>query len=261
MFNLMRHTAGFDDLTDRDFYDFQYVSINGIIPSLEDILRDISKTEIVAQNSQPGERVKYSNYGTALAGYVIERISGVPFYEYVHNNIFAPLGMLHSALLPDLSDNEWVKSQHSKIKAYGGGDSDVDIQHTRIGLYPAGAAAGTISDRVKFAKALIPDENGISALFEKPETLLMLYPSLEDIQNAVTDERLTGRAYHYGFYIFTIGDESGRIIGHDGSTEGFVSALFIDIDRGIGLTFSENTKYGLLTVGEFISELFEILFH
>ena len=261
MFDLMHHTAGFDDLTDRDFYYFQYVPINGIIPSLEDILRDISKTDIVAQNSQPGEREKYSNYGTTLAGYVIEQISGVPFYEYVNNNIFTPLGMLHTALLPDLSDNEWVKSQRAEIKVYGAADNEMDVQRRQIGLYPAGAATGTISDRVRFSRALLPDANGTSALFEKPETLLMLYPSLEDIQNAVTDERLVGIAYHYGFYIIPIGGELDRIIGHTGSTEeGFASILFIDIDRGIGVTISENTVYGLMNVGEFLSELFEMLF-
>jgi len=150
-FNLMHHTAGFDDLTDRDFYSFQYVPTNGIVPSLEDILRDISRTDIVAQNSQPGERVKYSNYGTALLGYVIEQISGLPFYEYVHSNVFAPLGMSHTALLPDLSDNEWVKSQRAEIKVYGAADNELDVQRKQIGLYPAGAATGTIPDRARFS--------------------------------------------------------------------------------------------------------------
>jgi hypothetical protein len=51
-----------------------------------------------------------------------------------------------------------------------------------------------------------------------------------------------------------------RIIGHTGSTEGFTSILFIDIDRGIGVTISENTVYGLMNVDEFLSELFEMLF-
>jgi len=107
----------------------------------------------------------------------------------------------------------------------------------------------------------LPDANGTSALFEKPETLLMLYPSLEDIQNAVTDERLVGIAYHYGFYIIPIGGELDRIIGHTGSTEeGFVSALFVDIDRGIGVTLSENTRYGLMNVDRFWGELSETLF-
>ena len=259
MFDLMHHTAGFDDLTNSDFYEFQYVPVNEVVPALEDILRDISKTDIAAQNSQPGERVIYSNYGAALAGYVIEQISGIPFYEYVHSNIFAPLGMSHTALLPDLSDNVWVKSQRTKIKVYLMADSELDVQRTQIGLYPAGAATGTTSDIVRFAKALIPDENGASILFEESETLFKLFPSIEDIQNAVTDERLEGIAYHYGFYIFTSRGELGRAIGHSGGTEGSASILFIDIDRGIGVTISENTRYGLMNVGEFWSELFEML--
>jgi len=51
-----------------------------------------------------------------------------------------------------------------------------------------------------------------------------------------------------------------RIIGHTGSTEGFASILFFDIDRGMGVTISENTVYGLMNVDEFVGELFEILF-
>lgn len=38
----------------------------------------------------------YSNYGYALAGYVVERVSGQPFAEFVHTHLLAPLGMVRS---------------------------------------------------------------------------------------------------------------------------------------------------------------------
>jgi CubicO group peptidase (beta-lactamase class C family) len=44
----------------------------------------------------PGDQINYSNHGMALAGYVVERVSGMPFYAYAEKNIFAPLGMAHS---------------------------------------------------------------------------------------------------------------------------------------------------------------------
>ena len=37
-----------------------------------------------------------------------EQVSSMDYVEYVHANIFEPLGMEHSAIAMDLSDNEWV---------------------------------------------------------------------------------------------------------------------------------------------------------
>ena len=48
----------------------------------------------------PGTMPAYSNYGASLAGYIVERVSGEPFDEYVQQHIFAPLGMAHSTLRP-----------------------------------------------------------------------------------------------------------------------------------------------------------------
>ena len=39
----------------------------------------------------------YSNYGAALAGYIVQRVSGEPFDDYIERHIFAPLGMEHSS--------------------------------------------------------------------------------------------------------------------------------------------------------------------
>ncbi|MGH7492359.1 MAG: serine hydrolase domain-containing protein [bacterium] len=45
----------------------------------------------------PRDQINYSNHGMALAGYVVETVSGMTFCEYVERNIFAPLGMKHSS--------------------------------------------------------------------------------------------------------------------------------------------------------------------
>ena len=48
----------------------------------------------------PGTTPAYSNYATSLAGYIVERVSGEPFDDYVEHHIFAPLGMRNSTLPP-----------------------------------------------------------------------------------------------------------------------------------------------------------------
>ena len=194
--------------------------------------------EFVAQNRPPGEQVKYSNYGIALAAYILEHISGMPFYQYVHDNIFAPLAMTQTSLLPNSSDNDWVRSQRENINSYEGHLGWVQQRHYVI-LYPAGAAVGTISDLVKFGRALLPDDSGESLLFEKPETL----------------------AFLYDFIVSSFNDDS-RILGHSGGTRGFYTHFILNIDKGIGIIISSNSPpvYSLQARPGFLVELIEITF-
>jgi CubicO group peptidase (beta-lactamase class C family) len=53
---------------------------------------------------KPGEVPAYSNYGAGLAGYIVERVSGMPFETYVERNIFAPLAMMHATFRQPLPE-------------------------------------------------------------------------------------------------------------------------------------------------------------
>src|SRR5258708_22340852 len=44
----------------------------------------------------PGSTPAYSNYGASLAGYIVARVSGETFDDYIDKHIFAPLDMKHS---------------------------------------------------------------------------------------------------------------------------------------------------------------------
>ena len=266
MHHLINHTAGFEifinsagGLYEQDALLIQ-TPFGEPLLTLEDALKGVFSREFIAQTSQPGERFSYSNEGIALAGYVIAQISGMPFYEYVHKNIFAPLEMTHTALLPDLSDNEWVSMQRDKVKVYRfTGREERSMQREQIHIYPTGAAVGTISDMIRFARALMPDENGASVLFERPETMSKLYPSLEEIQN-LPFCAISGVRYFNGFSILHPVGESGRLLGHGGGTRGFSSFLLIDIDRGIGWVMSENRRDGLWSVDGFLPGFLEVVF-
>jgi CubicO group peptidase (beta-lactamase class C family) len=91
--NLLTHTAGFEDIG-QDLFNLNAEEIQ--------TLGQYLKTHIPARVFPPGKLAAYSNYGAALAAYIVEGVSGLPFTEYVEKNIFTPLGMSHSTFLQPL---------------------------------------------------------------------------------------------------------------------------------------------------------------
>ncbi|GGK86228.1 FmtA-like protein [Planomonospora parontospora subsp. parontospora] len=84
--HLLTHTAGFDD--------------DHILGSGADV-RPLGEALAATQPARlrpPGTGVSYSNYGVALAGHLVETVSGMPFEEYVERHVFAPLGMKDSTI-------------------------------------------------------------------------------------------------------------------------------------------------------------------
>ena len=93
MRDLMNHRAGFEEgLKDLLSYD------PARSPTTERYLKDHPRPMLFAPGRVPG----YSNYGVALAGYIVQRVSGEPFETYVDRHIFQPLGMRHSTFVQPL---------------------------------------------------------------------------------------------------------------------------------------------------------------
>ncbi len=93
MRDLMTHTAGFEDTLGEEFLK----DTKQLFP-----IGDYVKKHMPARIFPPGKIVAYSNYGATLAGYIVERVSGEPFDQYVENHIFKPLGMDHSTFAQPL---------------------------------------------------------------------------------------------------------------------------------------------------------------
>lgn len=226
MIDLMNHSAGFLS----PYKDMETENIDGIMP-LEEALREIEPAQVYP----PGEVTAYSNYGAALAGYVIERISGTDFADYVNENIFDRLGMEHTALRPDLSDNVWVAEQRKKTHCYVQSENGLEpLGECRryIHLYPAGSACGTVSNLAIFAKAFLRDSKDCP-LFDKDETLdEMLTPTLYFADGE------TPRICH-GLQTDSAG---ALLLGHGGSTEGFTSLMQFDLNSKTGFVMMINKR-------------------
>jgi hypothetical protein len=150
----------------------------------------------------------------------------------VHEHIFAPLGMTKTAILPELSDNPWIKAQRGLTQCYTTGLQNLGTLDFAIPWYPAGMATGTISDFRKFAQALLPDSDGMSSLFMYSQTQNMLY-----FPTSYYPDGDTGQNYH-GFW--SEPHLEGTVIGHGGNTIGMSSVLQIDIENNLGVVIMTN---------------------
>ena len=222
MLNLMNHNAGWQEtVTDLFMEDKKDVK------ELGEALQLIEPEQI----HDPGTVISYSNWGSALAGYIVECVSGQSFDDYVHKHIFEPLGMEHTALNATLSDNEWVARKRVEEKCYTTKNESLGACLYYISLYPAGMATGTISDFIKFGQAFLTTEGGKSPLFEKRETLdEMLSPSI------FFADGTTARNCH-GFWTDEL---SISVLWHNGGTIGSSSWLAFDPESGTGMIILTN---------------------
>ena len=220
MLNLMNHNAGWGEGT----WALQTAD-PGQIVSLGEALSQTEPPQIY----RPGEVCSYSNWGAALAGYIVECITGQSFADYVHENIFEPLGMEHTSILPDHSDNAWVQEKRKELVSYsfdGTNWNSNGHQLIYINIYPAGAATGTIGDMAIFAQSFVSGDN---PLFEKTETReLFLSPSLY-----LGDTDFVVNCH--GFW--TEDRENASLICHSGGTNACSSDLVFDMESGLGMVY------------------------
>ncbi len=226
MLNLMNHNAGWQETT-RPIWE---TDENTVLP-LGEALQAIEPAQI----HHPGEVAAYSNYGAAVAGYVVECAAGQDFCEYVHEHIFAPLGMEHTALNPAHSDNAYVYEKRSQMHSYQfsfGNPVDLGTCLNYVPAYPAGAATGTLSDLMTYAQALA-DKN--APLFRNPETQKFLFSGTDFYGTSEIPMCAHG---------FWCEEHVVRTYGHNGATTSGQAYLSFDPVSETGLVIMVNEPNG-----------------
>jgi CubicO group peptidase (beta-lactamase class C family) len=215
--NLMTHTPGFEEQI-KDLFGLDAAS-----PDLGKYLAD----HIPARVFPPGTTPAYSNYGAALAGYIVQRVSGVPFDQYIQENIFKPLDMAHSSfdqplpaeVAPYMSSGYQLASEAAK-------------PFEMVSPFPAGSLSSAAADISRFMIAHLQDGQYGGARILRAETARLMHSRLFGL-----DDATNGMAY--GFY-----EESRnghRIIGHGGDTVYFHSDLHLLLDSNLGFFVSYNS--------------------
>jgi len=223
MKHLMTHTPGFEE-------------VGGIwAHKVEEMvtLEEQLKAKLPARVFPPGSVSAYSNYGTALAGYIVEILSGMSFEEYVEKNIYEPLEMEYSTFRQPLPAH--LKDYMSLGYSYKNGVYEVEDFELVNGIGPAGSMSSSAVDMAKFAIAHLQKGQYKDRRILKEETAELMHSQLQ-----THHPRLWGNAH--GFWEHDLNNL--RIIEHGGDTIWFHSFFVLLPEKNTGFFMSYNSAGG-----------------
>ena len=218
MRDLMTHTPGFEDTISH----LMVRRAAQLVP-----LRRYLIQHMPERIFPPGKITAYSNYGATVAGYIVQRLSGEPFDQYIERHIFRPLGMNHStfeqppppALMAELSQGYSTASTKAKGFEY-------------IEVSPAGALSTTATDMARFMIAQLGDGSDGGPPILDPRTLALMHSPQSRMAPGMN-------GFDLGFY------QENRnglmIIGHAGDTNWFHSDLHLLLNKDVGFFIAFNS--------------------
>jgi CubicO group peptidase (beta-lactamase class C family) len=221
--HLLEHTAGFDDMRFNEVYNLRDPPA---IPLSEALARNPAARRV---RWKPGTRMSYSNPGYALAGYLVERVSGRPFEQYVREEIFAPLGM-------DTSSFE-LTAESERLLARGyTGRAGPPVIPQQIYLRPAGNLQTSPAELGRFVQMLLNWGELDEAEIVDPEYLnRMEFPRTSLAARA-------GLRDGYGLGLFGTLTLPYKVLGHNGGIDGFLSTFGYSPARDAGYVVLLNSS-------------------
>ena len=195
--HLLTHTSGIQNYTGLDGFE---------------LARHLTQAQFIRRigtyplNFQPGEKWSYCNSGFNLLGYVIENVSGTNYWEFMHDRIFAPLGMSNTTnrdprgIIPFRAIGYETNRSGQYINRNGG----------LTDIFAAGAIVSTADDLAKWNAGL----------------------DSQKLLNAATENEMwtpvrlnNGKTRDYGFGWYLDPLQGHQNIGHSGTTSGFSASI------------------------------------
>jgi CubicO group peptidase (beta-lactamase class C family) len=217
---LLSHTAGLS------LHGYPGYAPKDTLPTLEESLSGSTNgSGDVRLIMEPGTYYQYSGGGFTLLQLIIEEVTGISFENYMEKEILLPLKMTNSSFT---IDQRILKNSSAEHNAFG---EKIDFE-----LFTAKAAAGfqtTIEDLSKFALACLDTNNSYQQVL-KSSTLKQM----------ATDEGAAKGRYGLGFSVEYFNGNEVKIIGHNGSNDGWQAALRLNQKTGDGIIILTNSANG-----------------
>ena len=236
MRQIMTHTAGFEE-ANKGLISY---NVKDVVP-----IGTYLKRYVPARVYDPGTTPAYSNWATTLAGYIVERVSGMTFDDYVDRRIFAPLDMRTATFRQPLP------ARLAPLMAVGYPQASTGAKGFEyVVSAPAGSLSASGLDMAKFMLAHL--ENGRGIL--RPETAATMHQSPLDKVNPKSLIPPLNRM-ELGFFETNI---NGReVIAHLGDTNNMHTSLHLFLNDRVGLYASFNSRGRDGAVGVLRGQLFQ----
>jgi len=232
--DIMAHRSGFED----GGAGYLFIREAEKVPSLRQMLAQ----HIPKQVRAPGEAVSYSNYATALAGLIIENLSGQSYDDYIEQHLLFPLAMRQTSFRESLGETNPLGSISTELAAdfstgfnyYGGRHHDHGFEFIHH-FGPAGSASSSASDMARYMLAHL--NNG-----ELDGQRILKVATVEKMRQRNFDDRLMMTDFAHGFFNGEV--EGHAYFGHGGATSTFKTMMLIFPELNFGVFVSINQGLG-----------------
>lgn len=221
--HLLTHTAGFEDQSIKT----SAKNREHLIP-LQRYVADF----LPARVREPGTFVSYSNYGSTLAGYIVERVSGMSWADYIQLKILGPLEMTDTNVIQPLP--EFHSPSHAKSYRYLHGQF-VPSDYILLNEGPSGSMSSTAKDMASWMQTHLNMGSYGDVQILRPETARLM-------QTELFRQHPKDLPVLHGFYR---SDRNGiEVIGHGGDVNQFHSEMILVPNHNVGFYISYNSDTG-----------------
>ena len=196
-------------------------------PTLRETVDSIIESDIVYA---PESRIKYSNAGIAVVGYVLERLTGNPFANALRDNVLIPMGLEESAFEP--TGEVIDRLADATMWTYDG--RQFPAPKFELGMSPAGSMYSSVKELGQFMKVLFKEGEGpLGPVISKGTLTEMLTSQF----SGGTDQR-----HNVGFGLgFSISEQGEyRRVGHGGAIYGFSTQLYALLEAKLGVAVTSS---------------------
>ena len=209
--HLLTHSAGFEE--------------HGSLTPTTD-LEAYVKNDPPAQVFAPGTTPGYANYGMALAGYIVQRVSGQPFETYVREHVLEPAGMTSSTY------EQPLPKEMADLLGPGYTSTGEEVPFELMGDFPADSLTVSAPDFAAFMNAQLSR----SPKLLRAETWEQMWSP------GLGEDKLGNRAKagEMGLGYFDLSRNGQRVVGHGGDNQGWHSQFELYPEEKTGIFISYN---------------------
>jgi CubicO group peptidase (beta-lactamase class C family) len=213
---LLSHTSGLQRETHDDAW------LNQKFAAVPELLETLDRAEHVLP---PGARFHYSNLAFALLGIVVERVSGMPYREYVQQRLLQPVGLTRTTFEPAAP-----AATGYLVKPFVEGVWDEAPVETGAWI-AAGQLWGTVHDLCRWA-----------AFLAEPDESVLAKRSVEEMRTVQSIADHVRWTQGYGLGLGLIRDGERIVAGHGGSMPGFIAFLGVSPADKVGAAVLTNSS-------------------